>query len=167
MIMDCPDGSDENHCDNLNMEVVDYLRNLPPPLAQSDANNVFFNITILSLPAIDTVGQKITCRFALALRWRDSRLNFANLNSDISLNVLSEEALTMFWAPKITFSNALGNYQTVVDDLTHGVLVMEGEGVETGVEEATEGSNMVVLLDCTFFLALIMLIDTYCSLVYL
>ncbi len=89
--------------------------------------SVFFNVTVHAVPKIDTVGLEVTQSFVLSLGWRDPRVRFANLNSDISLNVFGIEHLTWLWAPRLSFSNALGNFQTTVDELSYGVLVAEGE----------------------------------------
>lgn len=60
-------------------------------------------------------------------RWYDLRIDFRDLNNITSLNSLNENDRSVIWVPKLGFTNALGPFQTVVDDLVTGLLVREDE----------------------------------------
>lgn len=47
------------------------------------------------------------------------------MNNITRLNSLDEFDRSNIWVPKLNFVNALGLFQTVVDDLASGVLVRE------------------------------------------
>ena len=47
----------------------------------------------------------------------DGRLSFKDLNDNSILNNVQLEALITMWSPQLAFLNALGPFQTVVDDL--------------------------------------------------
>ena len=48
----------------------------------------------------------------------DGRLSFKDLNKNPLLNGVNTETLQNLWTPQLAFKNALGPYQTVVDDLS-------------------------------------------------
>ena len=60
-------------------------------------------------------------------RWYDLRIDFRDLNNISSLNSMNENDRSVIWVPKLGFVNALGPFQTVVDDLVTGLLVREDE----------------------------------------
>ena len=60
-------------------------------------------------------------------RWYDLRIDFRDLNNISSLNSMNEKDRSVIWVPKLGFVNALGPFQTVVDDLVTGLLVREDE----------------------------------------
>ena len=89
---------------------------------------VYVNVSILALPAIDTIGLKYTADFYLSIRleepifdflpfklyfdlvfrWYDLRIRFRDLNEVTSLNSLSEHDRATIWSPQLAFINALG-----------------------------------------------------------
>ena len=60
-------------------------------------------------------------------RWYALRIDFRDLNNISSLNSMNEKDRSVIWVPKLGFVNALGPFQTVVDDLVTGLLVREDE----------------------------------------
>ena len=48
----------------------------------------------------------------------DDRLSFKDLNDNSLLNGVQTGALKNLWTPQLAFKNALGPFQTVVDDLS-------------------------------------------------
>ena len=57
-----------------------------------------------------------------------------------SLNVLNSVDRGLIWYPKLGFTNALGPFQTKVDELSTGVLIREDERpMEEDVTLAIEG----------------------------
>ena len=55
----------------------------------------------------------------------DGRLIFKDLNSNSLLNGVQTSALNHLWTPQLAFVNALGPYQTVVDDISVCTIVLE------------------------------------------
>ena len=83
----------------------------------------------------------------------DLRIEFRDLNNVTSLNSLSYENCQSIWTPKIGFTNALGPYQTTVDDLTSGVLVKEATPLSEDITLSTEGlSNWNITYSLIFYL---------------
>ena len=69
----------------------------------------------------------------------DARIDFRDLNNVTSLNVLDPNSKELIWYPRLGFTNALGPFQTKVDELTTGVLVREDNPLEEDVTLAIEG----------------------------
>ena len=118
--------SDEINCDYLKFG-GNYAKELIPRDAGGATTIVYINISVLAFPFIDTVNLKFTADFFLNLRWYDLRIDFRDLNNISSLNSLDESDRSVIWVPKLGFVNALGPFQTVVDDLVTGVLIREDE----------------------------------------
>ena len=55
----------------------------------------------------------------------DGRLIFKDLNSNSLLNGVQTSSLGQLWTPQLAFINALGPYQTVVDDISVCTIVLE------------------------------------------
>ena len=55
------------------------------------------------------------------------------------MNVLDSMDKGKIWYPKLGFTNALGPFQTQMDDLTSGVLIREGDPIKEDVTLAIEG----------------------------
>ena len=55
----------------------------------------------------------------------DGRLIFKDLNSNSLLNGVQTSSLSQLWTPQLAFINALGPYQTVVDDISVCTIVLE------------------------------------------
>ena len=102
---------------------------------------VHINISVLALPSIDTFNLKFTADFYLNLRWYDPRLNFYDLNNATMLNALSDEGKNSIWTPSLTFPNALGPFQTIIDSLSSAVVLMEGNPLLEDVTSAHEGKK--------------------------
>ncbi len=68
----------------------------------------------------------------------DLRIDFRDLNNVTSLNSLSSHDQGSIWVPKLGFTNALGPFQTKVDELTSGVLVREADPLDEDITLSTE-----------------------------
>jgi len=69
----------------------------------------------------------------------DFRLTYRDLNNMTSLNSLTQSDKETLWAPQLAFTNALGPFQTGVDDTMAGFLVREGSPQPEDMTMATEG----------------------------
>ena len=77
--IDCKDRSDERKCNYLAPN-VDYQSQLVPRDPSRKPINVAMNVTILTIPVIDTVGLTFSVDFLLGMKWKDLRLGFYNIN---------------------------------------------------------------------------------------
>ena len=57
------------------------------------------------------------------------------------LNTLNNADQSSIWTPILTFANALGPFQTVVDILSSAVVVMEGDPLQEDITSPHEGWN--------------------------
>eukprot|EP00094_Tigriopus_californicus_P006421 TCALIF_06184-PA protein Name:"Similar to GLRB Glycine receptor subunit beta (Homo sapiens)" AED:0.20 eAED:0.20 QI:0/1/0.66/1/1/1/6/0/430 len=130
--IDCKDKSDEYNCDYLKLG-ANYAKELIPRDEQGKTFNIYLNISVLALPYIETSTLKFTADFYLNLRWYDLRIDFRDLNNITLLNSLNEVDQNSIWTPRLAFVNALGPYQTVVDEKTAGVLVREDDPLDEDV----------------------------------
>ena len=117
-----------------------YVKELIPRDVSGDPCYVYINISVLAFPSIETVNLKFTADFYLQLRWFDSRIDYQDLNSVTSLNSLSKLGRDSIWTPRLAFTNALGPVQTLVDELTEGLLHREGNPLSEDVYQSTEGN---------------------------
>jgi hypothetical protein len=53
-------------------------------------------------------------------------------------NVLQQDEKLKLWSPELSFTNALGPYQTLVDDTTAGRVVRQWEGVPNALDADLE-----------------------------
>ena len=74
----------------------------------------------------------------------DLRIDYRDLNNVTSLNVLDSADKGKIWFPKLGFTNALGPFQTEMDELTSGVLVREGDPIKEDVTLAIEGKSSMI-----------------------
>jgi hypothetical protein len=114
---------------------------LIPREQQGITLKVFMNASILSIPTIDTVNMKCTIDFYLRMRWYDFRIDFRDLNHISSLNSLNMWDRAAIWSPHLSFVNALGPYQTEIDELTSGELVRETGPLPEDYSTSIEGKN--------------------------
>jgi hypothetical protein len=57
---------------------------------------------------------------------------------------LNENDRSSIWVPKLSFENALGPFQTKVDDLVSGVLVREDEAsLPEDISKSIEGEMII------------------------
>ncbi len=136
--MDCEDASDEANCDYIN-HGDNYAKEIAPKNGPNPLT-VYTGVSILAIPSIDTVKLKFTVDYHHTMKWYDSRLSFNDLNNITALNALSENDQDCLWVPSLSFVNALGPYQTIVDDKTTGVLIREDEPLMERLERAVEGA---------------------------
>ena len=148
--LDCIDKSDETYCDYLKYG-DDYAESLVPRDKSGDPTFVYMNVSILAFPHIDVINLKFTADYYLSLRWYDYRITYLDLNNMTILNSINEDDMNNIWTPDLGFTNALGPFQTKVDELTHGVLVKESNPLDEDLSLYNEamlfaGANNSVLL---------------------
>ena len=107
-VKDCEDGSDENKCALIQLPKF-YRKVQPPePLNTSEPLQISTFIKILSIDVIDTKDMKMGLTLSINMKWRDSRLTFANLIAN-SENKVSPKKVDKLWTPLqyVTHDNAL------------------------------------------------------------
>ena len=118
---------------------------------------VYMNVSILALPDIDSLNLKFTANFHLSLRWYDYRLTFSNLDRRSILNSVSEDSMNAIWSPVLGFTNALGPYQTTVDNLNQLNLVRESNPIDEDLALSHEtylfpGANNSIVMKREYYI---------------
>ena len=89
--------------------------------------NIYINASVMSLPSINTNDLRFTVDFYLKLRWKDERVNYQDLNNRTTQNQLTLSERNALWVPKLTFINAMTQFETGVDKSTTGRVVRLGK----------------------------------------
>ena len=89
--------------------------------------NIYMNASVMSLPSINTNDLRFTVDFYLKLRWKDERVNYQDLNNRTTQNQLTLSERNALWVPKLTFINAMTQFETGVDKSTTGRVVRLGK----------------------------------------
>ena len=89
--------------------------------------NIYINASVMSLPSINTNDLRFTVDFYLKLRWKDERINYQDLNNRTTQNQLTLSERNALWVPKLTFINAMTQFETGVDKSTTGTVVRLGK----------------------------------------
>ena len=106
--------------------------------------NIYINASVMSLPSINTNDLRFTVDFYLKLRWKDERVNYQDLNNRTTQNQLTLSERNALWVPKLTFINAMTQFETGVDKSTTGRVVRLGKpGVGIDMTLAREGLYFV------------------------
>ena len=89
--------------------------------------NIYIKASVMSLPSINTNDLRFTVDFYLKLRWKDERVNYQDLNNRTTQNQLTLSERNALWVPKLTFINAMTQFETGVDKSTTGTVVRLGK----------------------------------------
>ena len=115
-------------------------------------------VKIKSFPEINAIKLSFTMNFNLRMMWSDHRLVMNDLNTLNSMsNVINEEDLKRLWMPVLSFSNALGPFQTKLDEQTFGTIMATGNSTLKSKLVDTEGkmysgADQIIILDKEYFL---------------
>ena len=154
---DCDDQSDEIGCKLITFK-KGYLSGIVPKETVNTHRNVTLMVNIKSFPEIDAIKLSFTMNFNLRMMWSDHRLIMNDLNTLKSMsNVISDEDLKALWMPVLSFSNALGPYQTKLDEQTFGTIKAYGNSTLKSKLTETEGqmytgADQVIIIDKEYFL---------------
>lgn len=137
--VDCPDQSDEHSCGMVDVP-PDYQINIPPSSATiNESLDIDFTIKVISFPSVATQDLTFVTTFQLLLCWKDPRLNYFNLKTDRTLNMLSEESMKQIWTPMVFFTNAHGNVFANMEQGSRVECLQEGSSVEGDAKFTKEG----------------------------
>ena len=154
---DCDDQSDEIGCELITFK-KGYLKGIVPKERVGAYRNVTLMVNIKSFPEIDAIKLSFTMNFNLRMMWSDHRLIMNDLNTVESMsNVINENDLKALWMPVLSFSNALGPYQTKLDEQTFGTIMANGNSTLKSKLMHTEGleysgADQVIIIDKEYFL---------------
>ena len=95
---DCPDGTDEEFCDIIDIPPSYNRASVPKSVNEIDSLEIALETNIITIDSIDTVGMVITVTLEIRLQWYDQRLEFNNLkvNED---TLISNENAKQLWNP--------------------------------------------------------------------
>ena len=95
----CPDGSDEQDCK--------ILAKLPMNTAISSDEILYINcsVDIIRILDIDHQNGFIRAKFAYILEWKDSRLEFKNMQTRGGMNVLQPYEILQIWIPEVVLDD--------------------------------------------------------------
>ena len=157
---DCDDQSDEIGCELITFK-KGYLKGIVPKEkvdTYRNARNVTLMVNIKSFPEINAIKLAFTMNFNLRMMWSDHRLIMNDLNTlNTMSNVINEEDLKNLWMPVLSFSNALGPFQTKLDEQTFGTIMAIGNSTLKSKLVDTEGqmysgADQIIIIDKEYFL---------------
>jgi len=135
--IECSDESDETNCQYLEVPPL-YAGQLSPRSVTPGPIPIYFNVSILAFPEIDTIGLQFTADYYINLRWYDGRLDYKDLNDVSLLNGVPTDVLRQLWTPQLAFTNALGPFQTVVDELSVCTINLENDPTYEDLSSSNE-----------------------------
>ena len=115
---------------------------------------------------INEQDHTIELKFAISLKWYESRASYYNLKPNPALNVLNGDEIRKIWIPYVVFDNTDSNEAITLDDVKSTVFVTrEGDFTRTGLESVDEAEvfkgadNMITMFQthskkfhCTYLL---------------
>ena len=101
----------------------------------------------------------------MALKWRDERLRFINLQADSNMNSIRPAEIDQIWLPEFYFDNTREKVKNIIDDSAVLRVLRNGSGVLSSSEDTENklifrgGENWLQyqrfysqLFQCNFFL---------------
>ena len=135
-MFDCDDGSDEFHCDPIEIDKKSYRKILPPVPTLGKKSIILVSMEIREIYDIDEILMKFHGEVKIVLQWKDSRLTFKNLANEG--NFLEEFWQDQIWLPPITYSNTENDGKiSLTDDIIVEIL-RQGIGTPNPVTELDE-----------------------------
>ena len=100
-LFDCPDESDEFHCNNVEINERIYRRGVPPTKHGSKVK-IYVSVFLLNINRVE-LPTVFDCKIQLVLKWQDYRLTYKDLLSDG--NTVAMDVKQKLWIPPLRFSN--------------------------------------------------------------
>ena len=91
-------------------------------MKNNDKFHVEVSIEVQDIQDINEVENTFEVPFILLLSWRDSRLQFKNLQHNIGRNLLSDDEKDKkkgIWSPTVVFKNTNEKHESKVDEKTY------------------------------------------------
>ena len=130
-ISNCRDESDEDHCKMLVMK-ENYNKKIAPFTFNYDEEKIIpvdvnISMAVMDVLSIQEVNLVYVLKFRLLMEWYDGRLNYHNLKTERSANLLTREEIDKLWIPFVVFGNTENNDATKGDDDTEVTITREGD----------------------------------------
>ena len=77
---------------------------------------------------IKEIQQILQLKFSLRMTWVDARLDFYNIKSDETMNVISINEMNRIWLPILIFHNTERGQRTIIDDESFATISRSGQG---------------------------------------
>ncbi|ROT70083.1 neurotransmitter gated ion channel [Penaeus vannamei] len=121
----CDDGSDELGCDKAFIG-SEYEKTLPPPPPETeDVLNVTLSVTITAIRKLNLLDQSVTLDVLVMSEWKDSRLNYADLQDEQYRNQIQNSE--RLWKPRIITTDEAGSLVDLVNRGSSLVVVRMSE----------------------------------------
>ena len=134
----CKDKTDEHDCINTKIQIMDdYIKEMVPVSETGEPCIAYINISINTIPDINTKMVRITADFTINLKWHDLRLKFLNLDHSYVKNRMTEKDMETIWKPKLAFTNSLHSENPIGPMI--GMLIREDNPLKEDLSLATEG----------------------------
>ena len=107
---DCDDGSDEKGCRLFSL-AEGYNKVVPPYVKENSKKRLIapvpidVSINLLKMMGIDERENTIDLQFDIILEWKDHRITYNNLKTDVSLNALTDTEKETVWLPIVIYAN--------------------------------------------------------------
>lgn len=134
-IFDCPDQSDEDNCEPLEIDEKNYRKTFPPFL-RSHKTEVRLGLEINSISKIDELANTFKADVGIELKWMDHRLIFNNLAKNG--NFLDRFWQDQIWLPPLYFRNT---EERVPIGVTRVKILRQGEPEQNDVSRINEGNQ--------------------------
>ncbi|KAK3860779.1 hypothetical protein Pcinc_033186 [Petrolisthes cinctipes] len=103
---DCPDNSDEEHCDRRLLVPLEYQK-VPPASTSEGPFAVEFDVEVINFRKYSITEMKLAVDLKIHMRWKDPRLRFFWVQEEEKDYIISL-GLDEIWTPPLVFISALG-----------------------------------------------------------
>ena len=128
---DCKDAADELECRVIEVN-PSYNRFLSPP--GQDKLPVMTAVNLHAFSRLDPVLASYRAEFTVSLSWRDSRLEFINLEDKPSMNTIGPAEMEI-WFPNFFLDNTRDKVENLIDGKSVLRVVRSGLGVVSSSQE--------------------------------
>ena len=137
-VFDCADGSDEDQCTPLEIDVESYKKTFPPFL-RSHKTKVRVELKIFAISKIDELTNSFKADVKIALKWVDNRIIFNNLEKNG--NILDRFWQDQIWLPPLYFSNTDEKVPILTGKHVQVEVLRQGEPEKIDVSRINEGNQ--------------------------
>ena len=137
-VFDCADGSDEDQCTPLEIDVESYKKTFPPFL-RSHKTKVRVELKIFAISKIDELTNSFKADVKIALKWVDNRIIFNNLEKNG--NILDRFWQDQIWLPPLIFKNTEERVPILMGKEVRVEVLRQGEPKKCEVSQMHEGNQ--------------------------
>ena len=138
IVFDCPDGSDEDHCEPLEIDEKNYKKTYPPFL-RSHKTIIRLGLKINEISKIDELAHTFKADLSIELKWIDHRITFNNLEKNG--NFLNRFWQEQIWLPPLYFRNTEERVPILMGDIVRVKVLRQGEAEQNDVSKTNEGNQ--------------------------